>query len=118
YCLMICQCYVRFRSESPPLSESLAHAQYPSSFPTRRSSDLFVWFGPPAAAPQPGGNARRSRFVGRPGLAWDDRRSESGEHFLRRSEEHTSELQSRVDLVCRLLLAKKNVQAYYVIQTI
>src|SRR5207247_3616373 len=25
-----------------------------------------------------------------------------------RSEEHTSELQSRVDLVCRLLLAKKN----------
>src|SRR5438105_8408061 len=31
--------------------------------------------------------------------------------FLReigRSEEHTSELQSRVDLVCRLLLEKKN----------
>src|SRR5438105_8521939 len=27
---------------------------------------------------------------------------------LRRSEEHTSELQSRVDLVCRLLLEKKN----------
>src|SRR6266536_6637069 len=26
---------------------------------------------------------------------------------LRRSEEHTSEFQSRVDLVCRLLLAKK-----------
>src|SRR5207247_3433715 len=28
--------------------------------------------------------------------------------FGRRSEEHTSELQSRVDLVCRLLLEKKN----------
>src|SRR5207247_6017873 len=27
---------------------------------------------------------------------------------LDRSEEHTSELQSRVDLVCRLLLEKKN----------
>src|SRR6266536_1075419 len=27
-----------------------------------------------------------------------------------RSEEHTSELQSRVDLVCRLLLEKKNEQ--------
>src|SRR6266496_128563 len=27
----------------------------------------------------------------------------------RRSEEHTSELQSRRDLVCRLLLAKKNM---------
>src|SRR5438105_12212663 len=32
------------------------------------------------------------------------------EHFVAdgRSEEHTSELQSRVDLVCRLLLEKKN----------
>src|SRR5207249_12171670 len=28
-----------------------------------------------------------------------------------RSEEHTSELQSRFDLVCRLLLEKKNVAA-------
>src|SRR2546421_9532954 len=28
-------------------------------------------------------------------------------HTLRRSEEHTSELQSRSDLVCRLLLEKK-----------
>src|SRR5207249_10167973 len=28
--------------------------------------------------------------------------------LLRRSEEHTSELQSRFDLVCRLLLEKKN----------
>src|SRR5207247_8916242 len=28
-------------------------------------------------------------------------------HPLKRSEEHTSELQSRVDLVCRLLLEKK-----------
>src|SRR5690349_24762892 len=28
-------------------------------------------------------------------------------HRLRRSEEHTSELQSRRDLVCRLLLEKK-----------
>src|SRR5699024_12723214 len=29
---------------------------------------------------------------------------------VRRSEEHTSELQSRFDLVCRLLLEKKNQQ--------
>src|SRR4051812_50226755 len=28
----------------------------------------------------------------------------------RRSEEHTSELQSHVNLVCRLLLEKKNIQ--------
>src|SRR5438874_6242973 len=33
--------------------------------------------------------------------------------FLRaRSEEHTSELQSRRDLVCRLLLEKKNNRCY------
>src|SRR5207247_9577000 len=31
---------------------------------------------------------------------------------LRRSEEHTSELQSRVDLVCRLLLEKKKDQLF------
>src|SRR2546429_5975506 len=30
----------------------------------------------------------------------------------RRSEEHTSELQSRLHLVCRLLLEKKNGQGY------
>src|SRR5438105_9014666 len=30
----------------------------------------------------------------------------------RRSEEHTSELQSRVDLVCRLLLEKKQVRKH------
>src|SRR3989440_13077559 len=30
--------------------------------------------------------------------------------FLERSEEHTSELQSRSDLVCRLLLEKKKKQ--------
>src|SRR5438477_5786362 len=32
----------------------------------------------------------------------------AGEIILRRSEEHTSELQSHVNLVCRLLLEKKN----------
>src|SRR5690349_24008336 len=31
---------------------------------------------------------------------------------VRRSEEHTSELQSRRDLVCRLLLEKKNKDTY------
>src|SRR2546421_1027287 len=33
-----------------------------------------------------------------------------------RSEEHTSELQSRSDLVCRLLLEKKNKTSYLVDQ--
>src|SRR3712207_7558111 len=34
-------------------------------------------------------------------------RAEHPDHVLRRSEEHTSELQSRQYLVCRLLLEKK-----------
>src|SRR6266536_3581733 len=38
---------------------------------------------------------------GRPGAP------QGGRDVARRSEEHTSELQSRVDLVCRLLLEKK-----------
>src|SRR2546421_9556899 len=39
------------------------------------------------------------------------------EQLLARSEEHTSELQSRSDLVCRLLLEKKkDATAWFVVQ--
>src|SRR5207249_8116037 len=38
------------------------------------------------------------------------RRFESGTAEASRSEEHTSELQSRFDLVCRLLLEKKKIK--------
>src|SRR3989440_784341 len=38
--------------------------------------------------------------------------SEAGRGLALRSEEHTSELQSRSDLVCRLLLEKKNNSRY------
>src|SRR5699024_11949395 len=44
---------------------------------------------------------------------WDDNIAWFMKHFyknLGRSEEHTSELQSRFDLVCRLLLEKKKYQ--------
>src|SRR2546429_7403694 len=59
-------------------------------------------FNPPAGAPNPFlmfdddafGNSATDRI-----LMWD---------FHVRSEEHTSELQSRLHLVCRLLLEKKN----------
>src|SRR5438067_10720636 len=37
---------------------------------------------------------------------------------LRRSEEHTSELQSRFDLVCRLLLEKKKKEPKHLLATI
>src|SRR5437773_7241614 len=38
----------------------------------------------------------------------------SGSDAFRRSEEHTSELQSHHDLVCRLLLEKKKKTLYYI----
>src|SRR5438067_8490288 len=52
-----------------------------------------------SAAPRPGPTAR---LGGR-----THRRRTSHSRELARSEEHTSELQSRFDLVCRLLLEKK-----------
>src|SRR5439155_25243957 len=82
------------------------HQDLPS-FPTRRSSDLF---------PSPKGSIAmapfrcRCRMDGRPArqpgalqvFALHRRRERR-----KRSEEHTSELQSRGHLVCRLLLEKK-----------
>src|SRR5215207_5109244 len=50
---------------------------------------------------------RAARDAGRRHLA--GRRRRNAAHG-QRSEEHTSELQSRVDLVCRLLLEKKNLE--------
>src|SRR5438876_10941508 len=62
------------------------------SFPTRRSSDLLSRkFG------------LRSRFH----VVTRSRRCPGPNSFCKRSEEHTSELQSPVHLVCRLLLEKK-----------
>src|SRR3712207_7393732 len=42
-----------------------------------------------------------------PCFAWSPSPAKAGEDLRRRSEEHTSELQSRQYLVCRLLLEKK-----------
>src|SRR5690606_41420645 len=93
-----------------------------ASFPTRRSSDLS---GVLEAVPHPEGGAHTFVFiisvlVVAAGfvLAWaiygvgatNDRLQSKagGVHGFLRSEEHTSELQSRENLVCRLLLEKKN----------
>src|SRR5207247_9200916 len=87
--------------------------RYLHSFPTRRSSDLAIadvtWAPIDGSAP----------MVSVPGLKsvdpYDLILVLAGEGSLpelsdderaARSEEHTSELQSRVDLVCRLLLEK------------
>src|SRR5437868_10428567 len=66
------------------------------SFPTRRSSDLST------ASRRWSGRTRGCCCAG-PSSVWRN----SSLAFVR-SEEHTSELQSRFDLVCRLLLEKKN----------
>src|SRR5207249_7719505 len=99
-----------------------AHPLDLHSFPTRRSSDL----GPHIVAQE---NAPAHRRAGDPHFRDADRRrrTQCGARFMSRilrpraathphfaaiepstasirSEEHTSELQSRFDLVCRLLL--------------
>src|SRR5438445_4138398 len=78
------------------------------SFPTRRSSDL----NGSRAAGTPWGRKYWCRRWGRScriPASWS--RPMSGRRVgLWRSEEHTSELQSRQYLVCRLLLEKKKKQ--------
>src|SRR5947209_15711315 len=75
------------------------------SFPTRRSSDLaaacgfylaIVRSGTLLPLPSPSNVRQGPKF------------HEKGRRDSSRSEEHTSELQSRQYLVCRLLLEKKN----------
>src|SRR5204862_7596284 len=74
------------------------------SFPTRRSSDLARQrWASGARVDQDGEIARRP---GPPTERTRPRRMRQGSSRCR-SEEHTSELQSRRELVCRLLLEKK-----------
>src|SRR5207248_10110866 len=83
------------------------------SFPTRRSSDLHRWRndrGRCHLAPGPGIvplGARRRRQDGRGDRLLRAPELQSADRRRNRSEEHTSELQSPYDLVCRLLLEKK-----------
>src|SRR5437588_9512250 len=56
----------------------------------------------------PGGRSRRNR-----GSRSRDSRRAGGGSGLPRSEEHTSELQSHSDIVCRLLLEKKKKQQHH-----
>src|SRR5690606_41293828 len=100
---------------------SVAHPDL-HSFPTRRSSDLVVWdVGHQTYAHKILTGRRdgmsRLRMLG--GISGFPQRGESAYDTFGtahsstsisaalRSEEHTSELQSRENLVCRLLLEKK-----------
>src|SRR5690554_7638487 len=91
---------------SPVCSFFIPSSPYPldlHSFPTRRSSDLL------AAAPA--GDRKDAAHLAAPAQRREKLLDPA--HLIRevveaRSEEHTSELQSRPHLVCRLLLEKKN----------
>src|SRR5437868_12926207 len=72
------------------------------SFPTRRSSDLQTACGK-KCGPK---TLWHALAVTSSSFCWRNPNS-SPPKRARRSEEHTSELQSRFDLVCRLLLEKK-----------
>src|SRR5699024_11697768 len=88
-------------------------------FPTRRSSDLekVYYEANQIAADKLGMDYSLAYYKQFIGAGTDAMRAQmiedySGDaqliyDFLRRSEEHTSELQSRFDLVCRLLLEQK-----------
>src|SRR5207253_11365438 len=92
------------------------------SFPTRRSSDLAPLFeiDPPWPKPLPNHwilGSTIGMWVDTDDHVWIIHRSSAtlgnNEKTLetkQRSEEHTSELQSRRHLVCRLLLEKKKKQ--------
>src|SRR5947209_8996668 len=80
-----------------------AHGQL-HSFPTRRSSDLARRRSTPASMSYAPNGASSSASSATP-LA-----GALGPRRWWRSEEHTSELQSRQYLVCRLLLEKKNIE--------
>src|SRR5699024_12301198 len=106
-CCRLCACVsclfvLRLRPPGSPL------------FPTRRSSDLLEWslvdivgliadreYIPPATLPATLGGWVAS-IVAQLGTNFAQRYRVDP-----RSEEHTSELQSRFELVCRLLLEKK-----------
>src|SRR5206468_10831450 len=104
---------------TPPLVplQSAPHPRAPHPFPTRRSSDLDLVPGELDHARERVADRRvaaardrqRSGRVSAHELDQDPlmlvRRDEAATEA--RSEEHTSELQSRSDLVCRLLLEKK-----------
>src|SRR5438876_9171500 len=97
---------LRFRSQPPPQSPTLF--PYTTLFRSRWAARAGV--RQPRAVRAAGGVPARDRADGAPGPRRPPARVRAAQAAAagrRRSEEHTSELQSPVHLVCRLLLEKK-----------
>src|SRR5207237_8695564 len=90
----------------PARSQSPTPPSPRPSFPTRRSSDLTSGCGT-AAAIRRARSAQTTRYGA---YASPVRNTCHGGPVRTRSEEHTSELHSHLNLVCRLLLDKKKSQ--------
>src|SRR2546426_7624148 len=63
--------------------------------------------------PEKDGEGRPARDRHRYPALWFERGARGGARTIERSEEHTSELQSPCNLVCRLLLEKKKNELDY-----
>src|SRR5690606_41292997 len=109
------------QSTRPPLSESVPATASPSTLSLHDA--LPIWFTVVQAVPSlvlvAGGKYRHTPAVYDPEYAQlEIAIGDDPEHIIlsvaigRRSEEHTSELQSREKLVCRLLLEKKKSQEF------
>src|SRR5438445_3855320 len=93
---------------TPPASTEIYTLSLHDALPISRSRRP----GLPRLRPVPSGSISSARAgstsaESHPGSLWCARRSRRN-----RSEEHTSELQSRQYLVCRLLLEKKKVKSH------
>src|SRR5688500_19297862 len=82
-------------------------------FPTRRSSDLrnLTYENPTGIttlAFHPNDRSLVAADAGGRVIRWNDDEVEGARLYAHRSEEHTSELQSPCNIVCRLLLVKNN----------
>src|SRR5690606_41910782 len=89
---------------------SYASLRYLHSFPTRRSSDLegVCIFDDKLGLVFANNPARRILAIDEIAVGGQSRQFRPEDIFRqKRSEEHTSELQSREKIVCRLLLEKK-----------
>src|SRR5260370_22918407 len=94
--------YPFWREEAAPTSQSSWHWSGPHKI--RITNPMSGRRGSASCAASLGTGVRRIRRTPVPSEA---------AHDAERSEEHTSELQSHLNLVCRLLLEKKKQKEYY-----